>query len=79
MEIPERRNEFFEDARQTTYDLFICKWEPDSIKSRFASLVRITFDRFPWGKYVFRQMRRIQSKNFEKKVIRIQDGTAMEK
>ena len=79
MRIPERRVEFFEDARQIPYDLFIRKWEPDSIRSRFASLVRITFDRFPWGKYVFRQMRRMQSRNFEKKVMRIQNGTVTEK
>lgn len=69
LKIPAERSDFFFDAISLPYRDFIHKWVPDTIKSRSASIFRIIVHRLPFGTYVFKKIRRSQSRRFKKRIL----------
>ncbi len=69
LKIPADRSAFFSDAARLPYKAFIQKWAPDTAKSRCASSLRIALHRLPFGTYVFKKIRRSQSRHFRKKFL----------
>lgn len=76
---PYERPAFFEDAFSMPYDVFIRKWMPDNMTSICASIVRISFNKLPFGRYIFRLMRKKQGSRFQEKICQIDEGSKMEK
>ena len=67
--IPEKRDAFFEDARNMGgYLELVKKWEPLNVKSVLASVARPIINMLPFKSYVFKALRRRKSAKFQKTV-----------
>lgn len=69
--IPDNRNDFFYDATTLNYPDLVKKWCPDTIKSRIISALRYVLIIFPFGSKVFKCIKKIKIRSFNKNVKKI--------
>ena len=65
---PEKREEFFKDALNMDYYSLVSKWEPKSIKGEIAGILRPIINQLPFKKIIFRHLRKIKMRNYQKNV-----------
>lgn len=65
---PTKRAQFFSDSLELCYEDWIRKWEPNTLKSSFMSIVRVLLKDSSMGKKIFRWVRGCQAKKFNKDV-----------
>lgn len=73
MEIPLRRQEFFDDAEKMDYLSFVMKWQPKTIKSELIGVLRPVINHLPFKTALFKQMRLIKARKYEKQVKKINE------
>lgn len=71
MEIPLRRQEFFDDAGKMDYSSFIMKWQPRTIKSEVIGILRPVINHLPFKTVLFKQMRLMKARKYEEQVKKI--------
>lgn len=68
MKKPQNRKDFFDDAENLDFEVFINKWVPKNIKSEFASIVRIVVNKIPFKTVLFKMIRTYKGRKFHKQV-----------
>lgn len=71
MEIPSRRQDFFNDAEKMDYLSFVMKWQPKTIKSEVIGVLRLIINHLPFKTVLFKQMRLVKARKYDEQVRRI--------
>lgn len=66
--IPDDRGQFFDDFCNMEYKAFVTKWAKNDLKGKVVNCVRVLVNRMPFRSFVFKTMKRIKTKSFEKRV-----------
>lgn len=66
--IPDNRKAFFDDANTLAYERFAAKWAKNDLKGRVINLARVVINKLPFRSAVFKAMKRIKTKSFQKRV-----------
>lgn len=66
--IPEDRKAFFDDAETMSYESFVAKWAKNDFKSKAINFARIFINKLPFRSIIFKTMKSIKIKSFQKHV-----------
>ena len=68
---PKKREQFFSDAGQMDYFSLVSKWEPRTMKGEIAGIVRPIINKLPFKSVIFKKLRSLKTKKFDKNVASI--------
>lgn len=66
--VPDNRKEFFDDANFLAYKVFIEKWAKNDLKGKVINFARKIINKLPFRSVVFKMMKNIKTKSFQKRV-----------
>lgn len=68
LKAPDNRAEFYNDFNNKSYEEFIAKWSKNDLKGNVINFVRVTVNKLPFKSVVFKTMKRIKMRSFQKRV-----------
>lgn len=77
--IPSDRSLFFEDSNSMKYEEFIAKWSKNSLKGKLINIARVVVNKLPFRSVVFKAMKQIKTKKFQKRVNAVNKATGEDK
>ena len=73
MDIPLKRQDFFKDAQQMDYLAFVTKWQPKTIKSEIAGMLRPVINCLPFKTILFKNIRMMKAKKYAEQVKKVNE------